>query len=82
MNYQPPGQHLRDLNYLLIPFIDIRKAFDKTNHDILFNKLERYGIRGIELVWVKSYLSKRQQFVKLGNKFFNMFGHLEVGFVC
>ena len=53
--------------YAVGVFIDIRKAFDTINHDILFDKLERYGIRGIVLDWVKSYLSKRQQFVKLGN---------------
>ena len=53
--------------YAVGVFIDIKKAFDTINHDILINKLERYGIRGIVLDWVKSYLSRRQQFVKLGN---------------
>ena len=47
-------------------FIDLKKAFDTINHNILINKLERYGIRGLVLHWVRSYLSNRKLFVKLG----------------
>ena len=48
-------------------FIDLKKAFDTLNHEILVNKLYHYGIRGIVLEWIVSYLSKRKQFVQIND---------------
>ena len=49
-------------------FLDLSKAFDTVDHNILIQKLERYGIRGNPLLWFKNYLALCYQQVKCNNK--------------
>ena len=39
-------------------FIDLSKALDTVDHDILICKLKNYGIRGNNLKWFESYNNK------------------------
>ena len=57
-----------EYDYSLGIFWDFSKAFDTVNHEILIEKLNYYGIRGLASKWFTSYLSDRQQIVKIKNK--------------
>lgn len=48
-------------------FLDLARAFETLDQDLLLKKLFLYGIRGVEYKWFESYLSKRTQVTKFKN---------------
>ena len=46
-------------------FIDLKKAFDNIEHNLVLQKFEHYGIRSIDYDWVKSCLYNRKQYVQI-----------------
>ena len=53
---------IENKNHVIGVFIDLSKAFDTIDHKKLLIKLEHYGIRGVCLNVIKSYLSNRVQY--------------------
>ena len=59
---------IQEKSYTLAVFLDFSKAFDCVEHSLLLEKLQKYGIRGLPLNLLLSYLSNRtQKFVSIKN---------------
>ena len=58
-------ERLDQSSHTLGVFIDLSKAFDTLNFDILLQKLAKYGVSKSSLSWFKSYISGRTQKVTL-----------------
>ena len=54
--------------YTVDVFIDLLKAFDTVNHQILLSKLNIYGTKGTSLSWFESYLPERKQYIQVGKQ--------------
>ena len=55
---------------VIFVLLDLSAAIDTIGHDILlFRPTERFGIGGNVLLWFKSYLSSRSQFVNINGTY-------------
>ena len=54
--------------YTAVVYIDLKKAFDTVDHDILLRKLNFCGLKGKELSWFRSYLTDRRQCCKVNGR--------------
>ena len=53
-------------NFVGMVFIDLRKAFDTVNHEILLSKLSAIGVTSVS--WFYSYLHRREQCVEVSGR--------------
>ena len=55
--------------YTGVIYIDLKKAFDTVDHDILLSKLSQLGVKHVTLQWFKSYLTERKIVTKVNDAF-------------
>ena len=72
------AENIDQKKYTCAVFLDLKKAFDTVNHQILLAKLEKYGIRELPLQLLKSYLNNRLQFTVVNNTK-SKFNHVTCG---
>ena len=61
--YGSPNKKLQTIGV----FVDLKKAFDTVNHDMLLKKLSCFGIRGLPLGLIQNYLNTKSQCVIIGS---------------
>ena len=61
------AQNFDNGKFTLGVFIDLSKAFDTVNHQILLKKLEHYGVNEKTLAWLRSYLFQGKQYIENSN---------------
>ena len=52
---------MNEKQYTEATFIDLKKAFDTINHQILIKKLPHFGINNNIVLWIQNYLTNRKQ---------------------
>ena len=66
-------EDLTTKSYVIMKLLDFSPAFDTVGHNILVRRLKtEYGVGGIALYWLKSYLSNRSYKVKLNSQMLSL----------
>lgn len=63
----------------LAVFIDLKKAFDTVDHELLLLKLDKLGVKGAEFNWFKNYLQQRTQVTTLSNNSESNIANITIG---
>ena len=64
--------NLDKVSFVCAMFMDLSNTFDTNNHDLLIVKLGAYGFQKDALSFIKSYLMKRRQRVRVNSNFSGM----------
>jgi hypothetical protein len=54
--------------FVIAVMLDLKRAFETINREVLFEKLKCYKVGGVVLQWIKNYLTGRTQRVRIGNQ--------------
>ena len=56
-----------DPEYTLSIFIDLKKAFDTVDYEILLAKMDHYRFKGLSSLWFRNYFTNRFQYVSIND---------------
>ncbi len=56
---------MENMNTPIIIFLDLSKAFDTLDHQLLIKKLEYYGLNGLSIKLMECYLANRKQYIEI-----------------
>ena len=59
-------QTKNNVNFAL--FLDQKKPFNTVDHEVLIRKLKVYGIKNIEVEWLRSSFEKHEKYFPYGHK--------------
>jgi hypothetical protein len=48
-------------------FADFKKGFDLVDYNVIITEFERLGVNPVTMRWIKSFLTDREQCVRVGN---------------
>ncbi len=54
--------------FIGVIFLDLIKAFDTVDHDILVEKIQKYGADGNAMAWFRNYLYGRTRITRVSGK--------------